>query len=79
MTTIFCKRGTFMEAVDTIVNIDRVRATNHLHVDVEQIGPAARAAMAAANPEHRGVEAFRQASLPVEGLDPDRPLEPEAI
>ncbi len=73
------KRGTFMEAVDTIINIDRVRATNHLHVDVEQIGPAARAAMAAANPEHRGVEAFRQASLPVEGLDPDRPLEPQEI
>ena len=63
----------------TIINIDRVRSTNQLHVDVEQIGPAARAAMAAANPEHRGVEAFRQASLPVEGLDPDRPLEPEAI
>jgi hypothetical protein len=52
-------RATFLESVDCIVSVTRVPNTADVIADSERIGPRARAEMAKANPEHRGVDWFR--------------------
>lgn len=52
-------RATFLESVDCIISVTRMPNSDEVAVDAEQIGPRARAEMAAANPEHRGIEWFR--------------------
>jgi Putative exonuclease SbcCD, C subunit len=52
-------RATFLESVDCIISVTRIHNSDKVIVDAERIGPKARAEMAAANPEHRGVEWFR--------------------
>jgi hypothetical protein len=52
-------RATFLESVDCIISVTRMYNTDEVIVDAERIGPKARAEMAAANPEHRGLEWFR--------------------
>jgi hypothetical protein len=54
-------RATFLESVDCIISVTRIQNSDEVIVDAERIGPRARAEMAAANPEHRGVEWFRSA------------------
>jgi hypothetical protein len=54
-------RATFLESVDCIISVTRIHNTDEVAVDAERIGSRARAEMAAANPEHRGVEWFRAA------------------
>jgi hypothetical protein len=54
-------RATFLESVDCIISVTRVNNTDEVIADSERIGPRARAAMADANPEHRGVSWFRAA------------------
>jgi uncharacterized protein YPO0396 len=55
-------RATFLESVDCIISVTRIHNTDEVAVDAERIGSRARAEMAAANPEHRGVEWFRAAT-----------------
>ena len=55
-------RATFLESVDCIISVTRIQNTDEVIVDAERIGPRARADMAAANPEHRGIEWFRTAA-----------------
>jgi hypothetical protein len=54
-------RATFLESVDCIISVTRIQNTDEVIVDAERIGPRARAEMAAANPEHRGVAWYRSA------------------
>jgi hypothetical protein len=54
-------RATFLECVDCIISVTRMHNTDEVSVDAERIGPRARAEMAAANPEHLGVDWFRTA------------------
>jgi len=54
-------RATFLESVDCIISVTRVNNTDEVIADSERIGPRARAAMADANPEHRGIAWFRAA------------------
>lgn len=61
-------RATFLEGVDTIVTVARQPGTADIYLTAMQPGPRARAAMHAANPEHRGVAGFRAPA----GLPPDR-------
>jgi len=54
-------RATFLESVDCIISVTRIPNSDEVVVDAERIGPRARDEMASANPEHRGVEWFREA------------------
>jgi energy-coupling factor transporter ATP-binding protein EcfA2 len=54
-------RPTFLEVVDCIISVSRVPYTAIVYIDAERVGPHAKAAMAAENPEHRGIEGFRAA------------------
>ena len=54
------KASTFMEVVDTVVNISRPRGSKLAFIDVEYIKPYAKEALAAINPNRIGLEAFRR-------------------
>lgn len=64
------KRTSFMELMDTIVNISKIPGVPELYIDVERIGPRAREELRAANPERLGLEGYR-AQLAEDG--PDEP------
>ena len=61
-------RATFLESVDTIATVARQPGTADIYLEAMQPGPCAKAAMRAANPEHRGVAGFRPLAAP----SPDR-------
>ena len=53
------KRASFMELVDTIVDLYKEPGVPVLYLDSKAIGPKAREALVAANPEHKGIDGFR--------------------
>ncbi len=56
------KRATFTEVLDTIVLVNKALDGRAVYIDTEHPGSAAKAALAALNPDHRGVEGFRTAA-----------------
>lgn len=62
------KRTSFMELMDTIVNISKVPGEPVLYVDTEHPGERARRELHAANPDHIGIEGYRR--LVAEGSAP---------
>lgn len=57
------KRATFTEALDTIILVNKSLDGNSVYIDVEYPGDLARQALAEANPDHLGVQAFRRELL----------------
>jgi len=55
------KRATFTEVLDTIVLVNKSLDGTSVYVDAEYPGEMARRALAEINPDHKGVQAFRQA------------------
>ncbi|WP_019995846.1 SbcC/MukB-like Walker B domain-containing protein [Aureimonas ureilytica] len=56
------KRATFTEVLDTIILVNKALDGRAVYIDTEHPGEAAKAALAALNPDHRGVEGFRSAA-----------------
>lgn len=54
------KRTSFMELMDTIVNISKVPGEPVLYVDTEHPGERARRELRDANPDHIGIEGYRR-------------------
>lgn len=54
------KRTSFMELMDTIVNIAKVPGEPVLYVDTEHPGERARRELREANPDHVGIEGYRR-------------------
>ncbi|WP_209509487.1 SbcC/MukB-like Walker B domain-containing protein [Ruegeria sp. HKCCE4150] len=54
------KRTSFMEVADTIVTISKAPGVPELFIDVEKIGNRTKKELRQANPEHLGVDGFRQ-------------------
>jgi uncharacterized protein YPO0396 len=55
------KRMSFLEVMDTIVSVNKLPGDDVMQIDSESPGPRAVAEMRAANPEHLGVEGYREA------------------
>jgi uncharacterized protein YPO0396 len=56
------RRGTLIECVDSVINVNRRAGSSDVFMTTARIGDKARASMAQENPEHRGIEAFRAAT-----------------
>jgi uncharacterized protein YPO0396 len=54
------KRTSFMELMDTIVNISKVPGEPELFIDVERIGPRAQHELKTANPDRLGIDGYRK-------------------
>ena len=54
------QRPTFLESIDTIVNVNRQQGTDVVYVETEHIGPAAKSALTDANPATQEFEAFKE-------------------
>ena len=57
------KRASFMEIVDTIVDLYKAPGVPVLYIETKSIGPSAKDALIAANPEHVGIEGFRDSDM----------------
>ena len=55
------KRMSFLEVMDTIVSVNKLPGDDVMQIDSESPGPRAVAEMRAANPEHLGIEGYREA------------------
>ena len=55
------KRMSFLEVMDTIVSVNKLPGDDVMQIDSESPGERAVREMQAANPEHIGVEGYRQA------------------
>jgi uncharacterized protein YPO0396 len=60
------KRATFTEVLDTIVLVNKSLDASTVYVDAEYPGMKAREALGEINPDHKGVEYFKQASTAAE-------------
>jgi hypothetical protein len=56
------KRATFTEVLDTIVTVNKSPDSRSVYIDSEFPGERARRELARINPDHVGVEGFREAS-----------------
>lgn len=56
------KRATFTEVLDSIILVNKAPDGQSVYIDVEYPGELARLGLASINPDHGGVEAFREAS-----------------
>jgi energy-coupling factor transporter ATP-binding protein EcfA2 len=54
------KRTSFMELMETVVNISKAHGEPLLYIESEFIGPRAREELTAANPERIGIEGYRR-------------------
>jgi len=54
------KRATFTEVLDTIILVNKALDGNSVYVDAEYPGALARRELARINPDHIGIEGFRQ-------------------
>lgn len=57
------KRATYTEALDTIVLVNKSLDGKSVYIDAEYPGRKAREALARINPDHAGIEAFRQGAV----------------
>jgi hypothetical protein len=56
------KRATFTEVLDTIILVNKAPDGMSVYIDAEYPGDMAKLGLASINPDHGGIDAFRDAS-----------------